>query len=167
MFSAYTLTRAKLLDPSLAGKTDREITALILGSTSKTFEPNRTPAEALEARKSERLFRLAEEKQSKEFSTFVSGGHAWQCDRESRTRLYGLGSLREADFPADRAWRTAANVDVDVTYAYTQGLLADLEAYTHAVFQASLVHRLAIQALTTQEQVNAYDVTTGWPANTL
>lgn len=153
--------------PEFQGRTDEEILALATTGELPSSKPVRTPEEIFSAAKTILKANVSQTKAFLENSTFVSGGHVWQCDRESRVRLYGLGSLREAEFPADRTWRTAANVDVEVTYAYVQGLLADLEAYTNSLFLASQAHKQAIEALTTQEELNAYDVLSGWPANTL
>lgn len=67
-----------------------------------------------------------------------------------------IGAPAMLDFKAESGW-------VTLTLAELQGIAAAITAHVQACFSAERVHHEAIDALETLEEVQEYDIETGWP----
>jgi hypothetical protein len=65
--------------------------------------------------------------------------------------------------PSGFVWRDANNVDHAADAAFINGLGAAITIRGTLLYQAAWTHKANIQALTTVEDILAYDITTGWP----
>lgn len=70
-----------------------------------------------------------------------------------------------AKWPADFAWRDAANANVPMTAAEFLAFAADVWTYTQGVRARQSALEAAITGAQTVAAVAAIDVTTGWPSN--
>lgn len=68
--------------------------------------------------------------------------------------------------PAGFVWRDYNNVDHAADASFVLGLNAAVVARGTQLYQTSWTKKAEIDALTTVEAVNAYDITTGWQENT-
>lgn len=68
-----------------------------------------------------------------------------------------LAGVSTVDFKATTGW-------VTLTLAEVQGIAAAIALHVQACFSAERAHHEAIEALTSIEALQAYDVTAGWPA---
>lgn len=67
-----------------------------------------------------------------------------------------LAGVTSVDFKAASGW-------VTLTLAEVQGIAAAIALHVQACFSAERAHHEAIEALTSIEALQAYDVTAGWP----
>lgn len=67
-----------------------------------------------------------------------------------------IGAPATLDFKSESGW-------VTLTLAELQGIAAAITAHVQACFSAERVHHEAIDALETLEEVQEYDIETGWP----
>ena len=67
-----------------------------------------------------------------------------------------IGAPATLDFKAESGW-------VTLTLAELQGIAAAITAHVQACFSAERIHHEAIDALETLEEVQEYDIETGWP----
>ncbi len=77
---------------------------------------------------------------------------------EDQNRIAGalVGAPATLDFKAESGW-------VTLTLEQLQGVAAAITAHVQACFSAERVHHEAIDALETLEEVQEYDIETGWP----
>ncbi|WP_372380308.1 DUF4376 domain-containing protein [Xanthomonas sp. NCPPB 1062] len=68
-----------------------------------------------------------------------------------------LGTVEQVDFKAISGW-------VTLTLAEIRGIAAAISAHVQACFTAERAHHEAIGAMTSIEELRAYDVATGWSA---
>lgn len=71
--------------------------------------------------------------------------------------LAGLTDADEVDFKAASGW-------VRITIGQVKTIAGAIGQFVQACYSAERAHHEAIDALTTPEEIAAYDVTTGWPA---
>lgn len=95
---------------------------------------------------------------------FVSGIHA-ATDRESQAQLNNVYTSLKAGLITETSWKDAEG-------GFTMITLAELEPVAHAVathvsacFAAEQAHSEAINLLQHQDDIDAYDIESGWPAN--
>jgi len=69
------------------------------------------------------------------------------------------------DLPPGFAWRDRGNHNVPVTKEAMVGLGLSVMQYIGQVYQASWIHKNNIDTLTTIQDVENYDMMTGWPSN--
>ena len=67
-----------------------------------------------------------------------------------------IGAPATLDFKAESGW-------VTLTLEQLQGIAAVIAAHVQACFSAERAHHEAIDALETLEEVQEYDIETGWP----
>lgn len=97
-----------------------------------------------------------------EFNIFVdSHGHAYNVDRDSRARITGAVTMA-AFIPAGFEWTDADNVQRPHTGQTMVALAGEIMAWTGAVHAVSVGKKAALMALTTHEEVEAYEVNAGW-----
>ena len=75
---------------------------------------------------------------------------------QSRIASALIGAPATLDFKAESGW-------VTLTLAELQGIAAAITAHVQACFSAERIHHEAIDALETLEEVQEYDIETGWP----
>lgn len=71
----------------------------------------------------------------------------------ANAQLAGVGTV---DFKAATGW-------VTLTLAEVRGIAAAIAAHVQACFSAERVHHEAIDAITTPERLQEYDISAGWP----
>jgi hypothetical protein len=76
----------------------------------------------------------------------------------------GNALLQKGDTTTTQPFRDAENVTHTLTPQQAVDLGLAVADRVEAIYQASWDHKDAIAALTTVAEVNAYDITTGWPA---
>lgn len=71
----------------------------------------------------------------------------------------GAAGIEAVDFKADSGW-------VQLTLEEVQGIARAVALHVQACFSAERTHHEAIAALATEVEIDAYDVTAGWPSST-
>lgn len=96
------------------------------------------------------------------------GGKYFQIRAEDRENLIGVAVqlARGKTSPHAGKWRALDNAEVVMDDTALGALLDSVFSYLRDLRRQFTVHKEAIRALTTVNDVNAYDITTGWPANT-
>jgi hypothetical protein len=113
--------------------------------------------------KAQKLNELAAYRYGKETAGVSIGGMTVKTDRESQSMLAGAkvySDMNESvliDWKAENGW---VQIDRTVILAVSQAVATHIQA----CFSREKVHGEAIEALTTVEDIAAYDFTTGWPA---
>ena len=92
----------------------------------------------------------------------------YQIDANARENFLGVAAMfgMAALNPHGGTWRDLANTEVQLNDVEMRALLTSVFNYLRDLRRALTAHIVAIRALTTVAAVNAYDITTGWPANT-
>lgn len=87
-------------------------------------------------------------------------------DRIGNVALLAIAAkLGASQWPSDMAWRTKDNKPLPLPTADSMLELASAAAAkVSQIREASWAHKDAIDALSTVEQVESYDTSTGWPA---
>ena len=75
---------------------------------------------------------------------------------QNRIATAMIGAPATLNFKAESGW-------VTLTLEQLQGIAAAITAHVQACFSAERVHHEAIDALETLEEVQEYDIETGWP----
>ena len=98
----------------------------------------------------------------------LHNGKSFQIRAEDRENLLGAAVqfARGKTNPHAGKWRALDNTEVVMDDAAMGALLDSVFAYLRDLRRQFTVHKEAIRALTTVNDVNAYDITAGWPANT-
>lgn len=105
---------------------------------------------------------LAAYRYEKETAGITVNGSTIRTDRESQSLIAGAklySDLNESiliDWKAENGW---VQIDRNAIVAISQAVAAHVQA----CFSNEKVHSSAINALTTVEEIEAYDITTGWP----
>ena len=74
--------------------------------------------------------------------------------------LAGLTDADEVDFKAESGW-------VQITIGQVKAIAGAIGQFVQACYTAERIHHETIDLLTTAQELNAYDVNAGWPANDL
>lgn len=101
------------------------------------------------------------------FDYFTYDDKHWDCNKDGRDNISGLNLisvLNGGNLPPGITFRDHDNVNWPATAAYMGGMAGALLTFTNSGYVVSWNHKAAIDALTTIEEVLAYDITTGWPA---
>jgi len=112
--------------------------------------------------KEEKLAALAAYRYAKETGGITVSGATIKTDRESQALIAGAklySDLNEAvliDWKAENGW-------VQINRAAIVAISQAVAAHVQACFSQEKVHSEAINALTTAAEIEAYDITTGWP----
>lgn len=97
------------------------------------------------------------------FGTFVWDGDEFDGNEVSQSRILGLytSALNTPGiFPIN--WRLADNTWRSLSATDAEDLFAAMQAHIQTSFENFADHETAIAALTTVEDVEDYDITTGW-----
>lgn len=92
----------------------------------------------------------------------LTDGTLIRTDRESQASLLGAVSLAQLNPGAVLDWKAATGW-VQMTAPQIMAVAQQVGARVQALFSAERAHHAAIDALTTLEEVIAYDVNAGWP----
>lgn len=142
------------------------VTHLVGGAI--TINDTRTLAEAQAA---------AVERAANQFASVIAAGRNYngknfQIDDASRINIGGASTLAVvcnsgADtWDPNFYWRASDNTNVPLaTPAAMIAFASNTAAYYSALSFVLFTHKANIAALTTNDACDAYDVTTGWPAN--
>lgn len=131
--------------------------------TDEQIDIDPTFLAAAKAGKKEEVSNLREGK----FDHFAWNGHRWNADDKSKTNVTGavvIAMMNSGNLPPDFTWRCYDNMNHEMTGTDMMTLGASMGTYGTQVYAASWVHKTNIDALTSITAVNAYDITTGWPA---
>lgn len=110
-----------------------------------------------------KLRNLREFRERKLNGTFVWNGHAFDCDPESQTRLMGMyvsAVNTPSIFPVN--WRLADNSWLTLSASDGVDVWTSLQQHVSNCFTVFAMHETNINALQTDEEIEAYDFTTGW-----
>lgn len=75
----------------------------------------------------------------------------------------GAALLQRGDTTTTLAFRDAANVTHSLTPQQAVDMGIAVGERVEGIYQASWIHKDAIERLTTVAEVDAYDISTGWP----
>lgn len=94
-------------------------------------------------------------------------GNVFQIDAGSIAKMMEVMSdyLAGETDAAGGAWRSKANIMVPMTDDQVRALIAGARAYVKALRANSWALKDQINKLTTLADVEAFDITQGWPAN--
>lgn len=96
----------------------------------------------------------------------VFKGKTFDSSEKSRCNLTAAAAKAaspDSELAEDFVWRTADNENVSMTKSDLLAFHAAMTDWVYANYQASWTHKAALQALTTVEAVEAYDIERGWP----
>lgn len=145
----------QLLDGQSAGKLINFGTAT--PSLSDPPKPVRTKA-AL-------LAEVAAKRWAVETGGVIVGGSPIATDRESQAQLTSAYTSLKNGLIENTPWKTADGTFNLVTLPQIEPVAQFVAAHVRACFAAEQIHDEAIQALTTQSELDAYDINAGWPQN--
>ena len=116
------------------------------------------PAVTLDDTKRQLRERATELRWEHETGGINVGGVRVLTGTEDQNRIASalIGAPATLDFKAESGW-------VTLTLAELQGIAAAITAHVQACFSAERIHHEAIDALETLEEVQEYDIETGWP----
>lgn len=95
----------------------------------------------------------------------VVAGHHIATDRESQAQLISAYTSLKGALINDTPWKAADGRFTLATLTEIEPFAQAVAAHVRACFSAEQAHGEAINALTTQEELDGYDANTGWPAN--
>lgn len=93
----------------------------------------------------------------------VIGGTPIATDRESQAQLSSAYTSLSGGLIADTPWKAADGSFTMVTLAGLEPVAQSVAAHVRACFDAERIHCEAISALSEQADLDAYDITAGWP----
>lgn len=125
-----------------------------------TIVDNRT-LEQLKTAKKDQITQLRE---TKNLEPITYQNSLFDCDETAQRNIQAWTTNINAGTnpPEGFVWRDYNNVDHAANASFVLGLNAAVVARGTQLYQTSWTKKAEVDALTTAEQVNAYDVTTGW-----
>ena len=116
------------------------------------------PAATLDEAKQQLREQATELRWQHETGGITVGGVRVLTGTEDQNRIASalIGAPATLDFKAESGWAT-------LTLEQLQGIAAAITAHVQACFSAERIHHEAIDALETLEEVQEYDIETGWP----
>jgi len=110
------------------------------------------------------LATLAAYRYSKEVGGITVAGTSILTDRESQATLTGAYVAVQLNPTRLIDWKTSDGTWTQIDKATVEFLASAVADHVQACFSNEKVHSTAINLLTTIEEVEAYDITVGWPA---
>lgn len=107
------------------------------------------------------------DQQDKATETFTLNGISMWLDKETRSSLMGstIPAAKASGATEITLWYSAEPpVAVNTPIDWIEGKLAELEMYAKDTYDTTQKHKAAVYALTTAEEIEAYDHTAGYPA---
>lgn len=124
----------------------------------------RDPALVLQRVKTQRLADLAALRYAKETGGITLNGVRIETDEKARINLSGAVSRAMLRPESSVNWKISSLVWVPIAAEQIIEIGLAVSGFIENCFTCEMNHALAINALETAEAVQAYDVTTGWPA---
>jgi hypothetical protein len=112
--------------------------------------------------KERKLTELAAYRYNRETAGITVNGSQIKTDRESQATITGAFTLAAINPDMEFNWK-AVNGFLNINKVQLQAIAVAVGQHVQACFSREKVHAQAISALTTAEEVEAYDFTTGWP----
>lgn len=112
--------------------------------------------------KEDKLAKLAAYRYEKETAGITVNGAQIKTDRESQATITGAFTLANLDPTMEFNWK-AINGFVNIDKVQLQAIAVAVGKHVQACYSREKVHAEAISALTTAEEIETYDFTTGWP----
>ena len=109
-----------------------------------------------------KLAALATYRFEKETDGLILGGAIIRTDRESQAMITGAKSYSDTNPNALIDWKGATSW-IQIDRATLLAIGQAVGTYVQACFSRERVHFEAIMALSTPEEIKAYNFTTGWP----
>ena len=116
----------------------------------------------LETAKAQRLNELAAYRYTKETAGITLNGAGIKTDLESQAKINGAWSAAQMNPAILIDWK-GENGWIQIDAATITAIAMAVANHVQACFSNERIHALAINALTTIEEVLDYDFTTGWP----
>lgn len=111
---------------------------------------------------------LVEEVAAKRWQVETGGilvnGDPIATDREAQSQLSSAFVDLQSGLINDTQWKDAIGTFTLVTLVQLEPVAKAVAAHRRACFTAEQAHVEAINALDTQAELDAYDITTGWPS---
>lgn len=85
-------------------------------------------------------------------------------DRESQSQLFSVYTSLKSGLINDSAWKTADGSFTQVTLPDLEPIAQAVASHVRACFAAEEMHYKEINAMQTQTELNAYDISSGWPS---
>lgn len=95
----------------------------------------------------------------------VVGGRRVDTDRESQAQLNNSYSSLKLGLIEDTQWKDADGNFTLVTLVELEPIAQAVAQHVRSCFLAEQVHVELIMGITTQEQLDEYDINDGWPTN--
>lgn len=111
------------------------------------------------------LSEVAAKRWAVETGGVIVGGSPIATDRESQAQLTSAYTSLKSGLIENTTWKAADGTFNLVTLAQIEPVAQFVAAHVRACFAAEQIHDEAIQALTTQSELDAYDINAGWPQN--
>lgn len=126
------------------------------------IEPVPTPEELLEQAKQRKIAELEAYDTSDAVNSFTLGGQTMWLTRDERTQIDESINAYEAT-GATSMTKYFGGVPYTFTLALWKQMLNALIVYASEALNVTEIHKTAINAMTTVEDVEAYDFTIGYP----
>lgn len=139
---------------------------MIAAGYTEYVEPEPTPEELLERAKQQKLFEIEDYDRSDSVNGFevVMGEQSVTAWIESEKRSNYRGSLEDCVLLGVTDIEVPiAGMLIPMTVADARVKLAQIQLYADRCTIVTETHKAAVQALTTVEEVEAYDITAGYP----
>ncbi len=92
----------------------------------------------------------------------IDGIHV-DTSREAQSQLFSAYSSLKAGLIVDTPWKDANGTFTQVTVTVLEPLAQAVAEHIRSCFTAEEAHNVAIAALLTQADIDAYDINAGWP----
>ena len=121
-------------------------------------------AATLEQLKARKKDEINQERERRNELPIEYQNNTWDADPQSQRNVSAWMTTLAAGatLPAGFTWRSYNNQDVAADEAFVNGLGAAMTVRGTQLYQTSWVKKAEVDALTTVEAVNNYDVNTGW-----
>lgn len=124
--------------------------------------PTPTPEQLLEIAKTEKISELEDYDQSSNVNEFTFHDVPMWLDKATRDGLHlRLLAEQAAGKEATTLWFGTQSFEIPITQAFQ--LLYAIEVYASTCYDRTAAHKAAIEALTSVEDVDGYDYTSGYP----
>lgn len=125
-------------------------------------EPEPTPEQLLQRAKSAKIAELEAYDASEAVNSFSVNGKVMWLDAQTRQQLrISLDAMQQAGRETVTKWFDGEQYTYPIDVWYY--MLAQVEVYASDALNVTEAHKAAINALTTVEDVESYDYTTGYP----
>lgn len=134
----------------------------ITAAAMQYFDTLRTEADNLETHKKEKLREIDVYDTSSNVNGFFYNGNLLWLDKDTRTGL--VNTLNSADIVGREhinIWFSGLYITLDTVTA--RQMLAALEIYATDCYNVTAQHKVAVNALNTIEDVDAFDITADYP----